>query len=165
MLLCDFHFVRFTLLLVGCSMPQRLIGVSQAQICSDGYAYCQTEIEAAGQTCCLTQSQNTDAGPASPSAEPALPGAWQGSHWSAKFYAIGMTRPGKIPTGRARVDFRSAALGADAFPAGQRSGFASVEPSQKSRSKEAPMFVLHAMTTMFCAGCDTCQITGTVAWL
>ena len=33
----------------------------------------------------LTQSQYTDTGPTSPSADPIVPGAWQGSHWSANF--------------------------------------------------------------------------------
>ena len=44
-----------------------------------------TEIEVADQTFCLTQSQFTDTGPTSPSADPITPGAWQGSHWSASF--------------------------------------------------------------------------------
>ena len=44
---------------------------------------CHTEIEAADQTFHLTQSQYTDTGPTSPSADPITPGAWQGSHWSA----------------------------------------------------------------------------------
>ena len=33
----------------------------------------------------LTQSQYTDTGPTSASADPIMPGAWQGSHWSANF--------------------------------------------------------------------------------
>ena len=44
---------------------------------------CHTEMEAADQTLYLTQSQYTDTGPTSPSADPITPGAWQGSHWSA----------------------------------------------------------------------------------
>ena len=60
------------------------------------FTYCHTETEAADQTFYLTQSQYTDAGPASPSADPTRPSAWQGSHWSANFEATGMTRPGKI---------------------------------------------------------------------
>ena len=40
-----------------------------------------TEIEVADQTFYLTQSQYTDTGPTSPSADPITPGAWQGSHW------------------------------------------------------------------------------------
>ena len=52
-------------------------------ICTDNFTCCHTEIEAADQTFHLTQSQYTDTGPASPSADPISPGAWQGSHWSA----------------------------------------------------------------------------------
>ena len=55
------------------------------------------EIEAADQTFHLTQSQYTDTGPTSPSADPVTPGAWQGSHWSANFEVTGMTRPRKNP--------------------------------------------------------------------
>ena len=40
------------------------------------------DTEAADQTCHLTEAQYTDTGSASPSADPAMPGAWQGSHWS-----------------------------------------------------------------------------------
>ena len=42
-------------------------------------------IEAADQTFHLTQSQYTDTGPTSPSANPITPGAWQGSHWECQF--------------------------------------------------------------------------------
>ena len=44
-----------------------------------------TEIEAADPTFYLTQSQYTDTGPTSPSADPIMPGAWQGSRWRAGF--------------------------------------------------------------------------------
>ena len=47
--------------------------------------HCHTEIEVSDQTFYLTQSQYTDTGPTSPSADPRTPGAWQGSHWSANF--------------------------------------------------------------------------------
>ena len=46
---------------------------------------CHTEIEVADQTFYLTQSQYTDTGPTSPSADPVTPGDWQGSQWSANF--------------------------------------------------------------------------------
>ena len=72
-------------LFVGCLMSQRHASVSQGQICSDNLTRCHTEIQIADQTFHLTQSQYTDTGPASPSADPILPGAWQGSHWSANF--------------------------------------------------------------------------------
>ena len=45
----------------------------------------------------LIQSHYTDTGPTSPGADPITPGAWQGSHWSANLYVIGMTRSGKLP--------------------------------------------------------------------
>ena len=54
-------------------------------------------MEVADQTFYLTQSQYTDTGPTSPSADPITPGAWQGSRLSANFYVAGMTRPRKIP--------------------------------------------------------------------
>ena len=42
-------------------------------------------MEVADQTFYLTQWQYTDSdtGPTSPSADPIMPDAWQGSHWSA----------------------------------------------------------------------------------
>ena len=70
-------------LLVGCLTSQQHASVSQGRICSDNFTCCHTEIEAADQTFHLTQSQYTDTGPTSPSADPITPGAWQGSHWSA----------------------------------------------------------------------------------
>ena len=70
-------------LLVGCLTSQQHISVSQGRICTDNFTCCHTEIEAADQTFHLTQSQCTDTGPTSPSADPITPGALQGSHWSA----------------------------------------------------------------------------------
>ena len=70
-------------LLVGCLTSQQHASVSQGRICTDNFTCCHTEIEAADQTVHLTQSQYTDTGPTSPSADPITPGAWQGSHWSA----------------------------------------------------------------------------------
>ena len=70
-------------LFVGCSTSQQHASVSQGRICTDNFTCCHTEIEAADQTFHLTQSQYTDTGPTSPSADPIMPGAWQGSHWSA----------------------------------------------------------------------------------
>ena len=45
----------------------------------------QHETEIADQNFHLTQSQYTDTGPTSPSTDPITLGAWQGSHWNAKF--------------------------------------------------------------------------------
>ena len=68
-----------------CLTSQQQASVSQGRICSDYYTCCHTEIEVADPTFYLTQSQYTDTGPTSSSADPITPGAWQGSHWSANF--------------------------------------------------------------------------------
>ena len=82
---------------VGCLTSQQYATVSQGRICSDNFMCCHTEIEVADQTLYLTQSQYPNTGLTSPSADPTTPGAWQGSHWSAKFWITGMTRPWKNP--------------------------------------------------------------------
>ena len=71
-------------LFVGCLTSQQA-SVSQGRICTDNFRCCHTETEVADQTFYLTQSQYTDTGPTSPSADPITPGAWQGSQWSANF--------------------------------------------------------------------------------
>ena len=83
--------------MVGCLKSQQHASVSQGRICSDNSTCCHTEIDVSEQTFYFTQSQYTDTGPTSPSAESILPGAWQSSHWSANFEVTGMTRPRKIP--------------------------------------------------------------------
>ena len=85
-------------LLVGCLMSQPHASVSKGRICTDNSTCCHIEIEVTNQTYYLTHSQYTETGPTSPSADPIMPGAWQGSHWSANFEVTGMTRPGKIPS-------------------------------------------------------------------
>ena len=75
----------FVCLLVGCLTSQQHASVSQGRICSDNFTCCHTEVEAADPTFYLTQSQYTDTGSTSPSADPISPGAWQSSHWSANF--------------------------------------------------------------------------------
>ena len=80
-----------------CLTSQQQASVSQGRICTDNFTCCHTEIEVADQTFYLTQSQYTDTGPTSPSADPITPGTWQGSHWSAHFEVTGMTRPRKNP--------------------------------------------------------------------
>ena len=67
------------LLFVGCLTSQQHASVSLGRICTDNFTCCHTEIEVADQTFHLTQSQYTDTGPTSPSADPIMPGAWQGS--------------------------------------------------------------------------------------
>ena len=81
----------------GCLTSQQHASVSQGRISSDNFTCCHTEIEVADPTFYLTQSQCTDTGPTSPSADPITLGAWQGSHWSANFEVTGMTRPRKNP--------------------------------------------------------------------
>ena len=83
-------------LLVGCLMSQKHASVSQGRFYSDNCTCCHIETEVADQNFYLTQSQYTDTGPTSSSADPLTPGIWQGSHWSASFEVTGMTRPGKI---------------------------------------------------------------------
>ena len=75
----------FVCWLVDCLTSQQHASVSQGRICSDNFTCCHTEIEVADPTFYLTQSQYTDTGPTSPSADPITPGAWQGSHCSANF--------------------------------------------------------------------------------
>ena len=77
--------ISSTGLFVGCSTSQQQASVSQGRICSDNCTCCHTEIHVADRTFFLTQSQYTDTGPTSPSADPISPGAWQGCHWSANF--------------------------------------------------------------------------------
>ena len=84
-------------LFLGCLTSQQHASVSQGRICSDNFTCCHTEIEVADHTFYLSQSQYTDTGPTSPSADPRTPGAWQGSHWSAHFSVTGMTRQRKNP--------------------------------------------------------------------
>ena len=99
---------RFSLF-VGCLTSQQQVSVCQGWIFSGNYTCCHTEVEAADPTFYLTQSQYTDIGPTSPSTDAIMPGAWQGSHWSANVQAAGMIRPGKIlsPVGFEPQIFRS----------------------------------------------------------
>ena len=87
----------FVCLFVGCLTSQQQASVSQGRICSDNCTCSHTEIEVADQTFYLTHSQYTDTGSTSPSADPIMPGAWQGSNWNANFEVTGMTRPRKNP--------------------------------------------------------------------
>ena len=72
-------------LFVGCLTSQQHASVSQGQICTDNFTCCHTDLEVADPTFYLTQSQYTDTGRTSSSADPIMPGTWQGSHWSADF--------------------------------------------------------------------------------
>ena len=73
------------LLFVGCLTSQQHTSVSQGRICSDHCTCYHTEIEVADPTFHLTQSQYTDTGPTSPSADAITPDAWQDSHWNPNF--------------------------------------------------------------------------------
>ena len=112
----------FVCWLVGCLTSQQQASVSQGRICSDNFTCCHTEIEVADPTFYLIQSQYTDTGPTSPSADPITPGAWQGSHWSANFEVTGMTRPRKKSRRKRDSNPGPSALEADALPLGQRGG-------------------------------------------
>ena len=100
---------------VGCLTSQQQASVSQGRICSDNFTCCHTEIEVADPTFYLTQSQYTDTGPTSPSADPLTPGAWQGSRWSANFEVTGMTRPRKKSRRKPDSNLGPSALEADAL--------------------------------------------------
>ena len=76
--------------LLNCTVPFMFVWKDSIMLCNFG------EIQVAEQTVYLNQSHYTDTGPTIPSADLILPGAWQGSHWSAHFEVTGMTRPGKI---------------------------------------------------------------------
>ena len=102
-------------LFVGCLLSQQHASVSQGRICSDNFTCCHTEIEVADQTFYLTQSQYTDTRLTSPSADPIMPGAWQGSHWSANFEVTGMTRPRKKSRHKWHLNPGPSALEADAL--------------------------------------------------
>ena len=108
--------------LVGCLTSQQQASVSQGRICSDKFTCCHTETEVADQTFYLTQSQYTDTGPTSPSADPITPGAWQGSHWSANFLSHWYDSTPKKSRHKRNSNPRSSALEADALPLGQRGG-------------------------------------------
>ena len=81
------------LLLVGWLTSQQHACVSQGRICSD--RCCHTEMEIADPTFYLTQPQYTDTRPTSPSADPVMPVACEGSHWSANFQVTGMRQTEK----------------------------------------------------------------------
>ena len=59
-------------------MSQQHVSGSQGQTCSDNCTCCHTEIELAYQTFHLTQSQYTDTGRTSPSADPITSGSGDG---------------------------------------------------------------------------------------
>ena len=115
-------YLKHHCLFVGCLTSKQHACVSQGRFCSDKFTCCHTEIEVADPTFHLTQSQYTDTGPTSPSADHITPGALQGSHWSAHFEVTGMTRPRKKSRHKRDSNPGSSALEADALPLGQGGG-------------------------------------------
>ena len=105
-----------------CLLVAQHASVSQGRIYSDNFTCCHTEIEDADQTFHLTQSQFSDTGPTSPSADPTTPGAWQGSHWSANFLSHWYDSTPKKSRRKQDSNPGSSALEADALPLGQRGG-------------------------------------------
>ena len=81
-----------------------------------------TEIEDADQTFYLTQSQYTDTGPTSPSADLITPGAWQGKPLECQFLSHWYDSTPKKSRRKRDSNPGSSALEADALPLGQRGG-------------------------------------------
>ena len=119
---CSWEQAKGRRLFVGCLTSQQHASVSQERIYSDNFTCCHTEIGVADQTFHLPQSQYTDSGPTSPSADPITPGAWLGSLRSANFEVTGMTRPRKNPVASG-IRTRDLPLsGRTPYPLGQRGG-------------------------------------------
>ena len=68
------------LLFVGGLTSQQHASISQRQTCIDSCMCWRTETKVADQTFYLYESQYTDTWPTIPSADPVVPGAWQGSN-------------------------------------------------------------------------------------
>ena len=133
------------LLLLLFAWSQQHVSVSQGWICSDNCMCSHTETEVADQTFYLTQSQYTDTRPNSQNADPVMPGAWQGSHWSTNVEVSGMTRPGKRSMAKAGIEPRSAAIMADTLPLNQtrQSLVKRTDPSHTAKSNS---MLLHSLT-------------------
>ena len=82
-------------------MFQQQASVSQGQICSDKCTSCH------GRSCRSNFLHHPVTVywhcPTSPSADPIMPGTWQGSPYSANLEVTGMTWPGKIPMAQAEI--------------------------------------------------------------
>ena len=105
--------------LLACLTSQQHACVSQGRICSESFTCCHTEIKVADTTFYLTQSQYTDTGPTSPSADPRTPG--RVATGVPIFESLVDSTPKKS---RRKRDWNpgSSALKADALPLGQRGG-------------------------------------------
>ena len=67
-------FFSFIFHALNPSLFSHMHSVSKACLCTATLTSCNTEMEAADQTCHFTLSDNTDLGPASPSTDPFNPG-------------------------------------------------------------------------------------------
>ena len=105
--------------LLVCLTSQQHAGVCQRRSCSGNCTCYHTEIGVAYQTSYLIQSQYTDTGQISTSADPMMPGSWQSSHGCPNFNKLVPLDPGQNPR---RIEPRTAAVGEDALPLGQRGG-------------------------------------------
>ena len=73
--------------LVACLTSQQHASVSQGRICSENSTCCHTEIEVAIKLSISPSHSILTPGQPVPacSADPIMPGTWQGNHWSANF--------------------------------------------------------------------------------
>ena len=102
-------------LFIGCLAPQQHASISQGQICSDHLICCHAEIEVADQTFYLTQSQYTDTGRTSPSADPTMPGAWQVGTGAPSFKSLVWLNLEKYPQRKRESNSISSAPEAEAL--------------------------------------------------
>ena len=97
----DYVLYRAVRLSVACLTSLKRASISQGKIGSDNFTCCHTEIQVADQTFYLTQSQPTDTGPASPSADPITPGTGRVATGVSIFKSLVSVDPEKIPTAQA----------------------------------------------------------------
>ena len=91
------HALAALLLFVSSLTSQQHASVSQGRICTDNFMCCHTETEVADQTFYLTQSQYTDTGPTSPSADPITPAPGRVATGVPIFKSLVWLDPEKIP--------------------------------------------------------------------
>ena len=103
---------------VGCLTSQQQASVSLGRICSDKFMCCHTEIEVADQTFYLIHSQYADTGPTCHSADPIMPGTWQGSTRVPIFKSLVWLNPEKSPWCKQELNLGSSALEEDTLTAG-----------------------------------------------
>ena len=84
----------FVCWLLACLTSQQHASISQGRIYSDKCTCCHTEIEDTDENFSLIQSQYSDTGPTSPSADPIMLGAWHGGHFLSHWYDLIQKNPG-----------------------------------------------------------------------